>query len=355
MRLCVPDHSLLVPPHLQELYDMYMRELDERKLDRAMALDKVTTRHTIKVTNMKKVIDTITHRYINEVAATDLDKSNGSALVSRRALYPGSPSLVRVVTTCRTWTQTRRVCVTCALTTGAAKPKSAGTPCPPFCLSLSCKRTSCQLIICLPFGINRKAVLTVILHLCFAHLRDSNRVFKNSPHARQMKNSAVMTPPPIHINGKGNREVRTILTGSIYSGLFQFNSYLRAASCCELIQSVHFKQCGLLFELNSHLTRVADFSFSPTQRHKRNIRSNYSLWTQAFSLFIRHCTLDCANKQSIFVAGFKIKWSPSNLLSLCANVSGGWLREKMKKELWVRGTKCPLQNENLISERYRSD
>lgn len=47
--VCVPDHSLLVPPHLQELYDMYMRELDERKLDRAMALDKVTTRHTIKV------------------------------------------------------------------------------------------------------------------------------------------------------------------------------------------------------------------------------------------------------------------------------------------------------------------
>lgn len=47
--LCVADHSLLVPPHLQELYDMYLRELDERKLDRAMALDKATTRHTIKV------------------------------------------------------------------------------------------------------------------------------------------------------------------------------------------------------------------------------------------------------------------------------------------------------------------
>lgn len=47
--LCVPDHSLLVPAHLQELYDMYMRELDERKLDRAMALDKVAAKHTIKV------------------------------------------------------------------------------------------------------------------------------------------------------------------------------------------------------------------------------------------------------------------------------------------------------------------
>lgn len=42
----------------------------------------------------------------------------------------------------------------------------------------------------------------------FLCLRD--RVFKSSPHAKQIKNSAVMTPPPIHINGKGNREVRTI-------------------------------------------------------------------------------------------------------------------------------------------------
>lgn len=38
-----------MPPHLQELYDMYIRELDERKLDRAMALDKATTRHSMKV------------------------------------------------------------------------------------------------------------------------------------------------------------------------------------------------------------------------------------------------------------------------------------------------------------------
>uniref|UniRef100_A0A8C7RYP6 Kinesin-like protein n=1 Tax=Oncorhynchus mykiss TaxID=8022 RepID=A0A8C7RYP6_ONCMY len=38
---------------------------------------------------------------------------------------------------------------------------------------------------------------------------DNNHVFKGSPHARQMKHSAVLTPPPIHINGQGNREVRT--------------------------------------------------------------------------------------------------------------------------------------------------
>uniref|UniRef100_A0A3Q2GM47 Kinesin-like protein n=1 Tax=Cyprinodon variegatus TaxID=28743 RepID=A0A3Q2GM47_CYPVA len=37
---------------------------------------------------------------------------------------------------------------------------------------------------------------------------ERDRVFKSSPHARQIKNSAVMTPPPIHINGKGNRELQ---------------------------------------------------------------------------------------------------------------------------------------------------
>lgn len=46
---CVADHRLLVPPRLQELYDVYMRELDERKLERAVALDKVTSRQTVQV------------------------------------------------------------------------------------------------------------------------------------------------------------------------------------------------------------------------------------------------------------------------------------------------------------------
>lgn len=48
--LRVTDHSLPVPPHLQELYDMYMKELDDRKLEKAIGLEKVTIRQTIKVT-----------------------------------------------------------------------------------------------------------------------------------------------------------------------------------------------------------------------------------------------------------------------------------------------------------------
>uniref|UniRef100_A0A8D3DGR0 Kinesin-like protein n=1 Tax=Scophthalmus maximus TaxID=52904 RepID=A0A8D3DGR0_SCOMX len=117
------DGDLLVPPHLQELYDVYMRELDERKLDRAMALDKVTTRHTIKQISVSL--------YLN--------------IFSRDQVH--------------SW----------------------------------------------------------FFSSAFLRGRDNNRVFKSSPHARQMKNSAVMTPPPIHINGKGNREVRTFLSSHLDS------------------------------------------------------------------------------------------------------------------------------------------
>ncbi|CDQ79333.1 unnamed protein product [Oncorhynchus mykiss] len=53
-RQFINDHSLLVPPHLQELYGMYMRELDERNLDRAMALDKVTG-CTLKEASLPKI------------------------------------------------------------------------------------------------------------------------------------------------------------------------------------------------------------------------------------------------------------------------------------------------------------
>uniref|UniRef100_A0A7N8YBS8 Kinesin-like protein n=1 Tax=Mastacembelus armatus TaxID=205130 RepID=A0A7N8YBS8_9TELE len=123
-RQFIDDHSLLVPPHLQELYDMYMRELDERKLDRAMALDKGS---------LPKIALPIQGRDNMQ----DLDSDQESVRNMRSDNRHGQ--------TKNPW-------------------------------------------------------------LSFSLFRDSNRVFKSSPHARQMKNSSVMTPPPIHINGKGNRE-----------------------------------------------------------------------------------------------------------------------------------------------------
>uniref|UniRef100_A0A8C4T502 Kinesin-like protein KIF19 n=1 Tax=Erpetoichthys calabaricus TaxID=27687 RepID=A0A8C4T502_ERPCA len=53
-RLFINEHNLLVPPHLQELYEMYLRELEERNLDRVMALDKVIFR-TLKDGTLPKI------------------------------------------------------------------------------------------------------------------------------------------------------------------------------------------------------------------------------------------------------------------------------------------------------------
>ncbi|XP_038155209.1 kinesin-like protein KIF19 isoform X2 [Cyprinodon tularosa] len=135
-RQFIDEHSLLVPLHLQELYETYMRELDERKLERAVALDKVTTRQTIKEGSLPKIsLPTQGRDY-----TLDADSDQGSV----RNMF----------------TDTRR---------GQAKM--------------------------------RRHTLPPILPEA-----EPDRVFKSSPHARQIKNSAVMTPPPIHINGKGNRE-----------------------------------------------------------------------------------------------------------------------------------------------------
>ncbi|XP_034050610.1 kinesin-like protein KIF19 [Thalassophryne amazonica] len=141
-RRFIDDHSLLVPPHLQELYDVYMRELDERKLDRVMALDKVTIRCTTKEGSLPK----ITLPGQGRDSMQDLDSDQESI---------------------------RNVCID----TRRGPPRTRRHTLPPI----------------LP-----------------EPELDSNRVFKSSPHARKMKYSNTMTPPPIHINGKGNRELQHV-------------------------------------------------------------------------------------------------------------------------------------------------
>ncbi|XP_031417392.1 kinesin-like protein KIF19 [Clupea harengus] len=147
-RQFISDHSLLVPPHLQELYEMYMRELDEKSLDRIMALDKVTGR-TLKEGSLPKI--TLPSRGRDPLQELDSDQESVRTL--------GSDS--------------RR---------GRAK----------------IRRHTLPPILPEPEG-------------------DNNRVFKNSPHARQMKNHVVMTPPPIHINGLGNRGLHPCVPESALS------------------------------------------------------------------------------------------------------------------------------------------
>ncbi|XP_063076853.1 kinesin-like protein KIF19 [Engraulis encrasicolus] len=147
-RQFINDHSLLVPPHLQELYEMYMRELDERSLDRIVALDKVTGR-TLKAGPLPKI--TLASRGRDPLQELDSDQESVRTLGSDH----------------------RR---------GRAK----------------IRRHTLPPILPEPEG-------------------DNNRVFKNSPHARQMKNTVVMTPPPIHINGLGNRELHPCVPESALS------------------------------------------------------------------------------------------------------------------------------------------
>uniref|UniRef100_A0A674DYG2 Kinesin-like protein n=1 Tax=Salmo trutta TaxID=8032 RepID=A0A674DYG2_SALTR len=136
-RRFIDDHRLLVPPHLQELYWMYMRELDERNLDRS--LDKVSG-STLKG-SLPKI--TLPSRSLDPVQDLDSDQESIRTMGS----------------------ETRH---------GRAKTR----------------RHTLPPILPEPEG-------------------DNNHVFKSSPHARQMKRSTVLTPPPIHINSQGNREVRT--------------------------------------------------------------------------------------------------------------------------------------------------
>ncbi|XP_066560551.1 kinesin-like protein KIF19 isoform X2 [Amia ocellicauda] len=137
-RQFINDHSLLVPPHLQELYEMYIRELDERNLGRVMALDKVTIR-TLKDGSLPKI--PLPGRGRDPLLDMDSDQESVHTLLNesrhgrtrarRHTLPPIHP-----------------------------EPDSS----------------------------------------------NNNRVFKSSPHARQIKTSVVMTPPPIRINGRDSLE-----------------------------------------------------------------------------------------------------------------------------------------------------
>ncbi|KAK1794087.1 hypothetical protein P4O66_010989 [Electrophorus voltai] len=137
-RRFIDDHNLLVPPHLQELYELYIRDLDERNLSRVVALDKVAI-HTLKEGSLPKIA--LPSRGRDPLQELDSDQESIRTLGSE--------------------TRQERVKV-------------------------------------------RRHTLPPILPEPDS---DNNRVFKSSTHAKQMKKSVVMTPPPIHISGHGNREL----------------------------------------------------------------------------------------------------------------------------------------------------
>uniref|UniRef100_A0A3Q3AJ80 Kinesin-like protein n=1 Tax=Kryptolebias marmoratus TaxID=37003 RepID=A0A3Q3AJ80_KRYMA len=145
-RQFIDDHSLLVPPHLQELYHMYLRELDERKLERAMALEKMNNGSHFQEGSLPKIALPGQGRDFTQ----DVDSDQESV---------------------------RNMC-----------------------------------------SDNRRGQARIRRHTLPPILPESDdRVFKSSPHAKQIKSSSVMTPPPIHTNGRGNREVGAIVSGKNYT------------------------------------------------------------------------------------------------------------------------------------------
>ncbi|XP_041075643.1 kinesin-like protein KIF19 isoform X2 [Polyodon spathula] len=136
-RQFIDDHNLLVPPQLQELYELYLRELEERNLDRVMALDKFTIR-SLKDGSLPKIH--LPGKGRHPVQDVDSDQESVRTMGS----------------------ETRSI-----------RGKARRHTLPP--------------IIPEPES-------------------DNNRVFKTSPHVRQLKHSTVMTPPPIHVNGMVNQE-----------------------------------------------------------------------------------------------------------------------------------------------------
>ncbi|KAK1163744.1 kinesin-like protein KIF19 [Acipenser oxyrinchus oxyrinchus] len=136
-RQFIDDHNLLVPPQLQELYELYLRELEERNLDRVMALDKFTIR-SLKDSSLPKIH--LPGKGRHPVHDVDSDQESVRTMGSETRSIRG---------------KVRRHTLPPIIT----EPES-----------------------------------------------DSNRVFTTSPHARRLKHSVVMTPPPIHVNGMVNQE-----------------------------------------------------------------------------------------------------------------------------------------------------
>ncbi|XP_042308114.1 kinesin-like protein KIF19 isoform X2 [Sceloporus undulatus] len=133
-RKIIRESQLLVPSHLEELYQAYLQDLEEGGLEQVTALDNVAAR-ALKDTSVPK-LPTLPAESI-----LDSDQESVRTLGSENQQQP--------------WRDSRR-----------------GTL-PPLVPEME---------------------------------SEANQVFKTSPRARQIKNSAVVTPPPIHINGVISQE-----------------------------------------------------------------------------------------------------------------------------------------------------
>ncbi|XP_030390553.1 kinesin-like protein KIF19 isoform X2 [Gopherus evgoodei] len=134
-RQIIHEYHLSVPHHLEELYEIYLRELEEGSLDQVASLDRVAAK-ALKDTTLPKI-----PQLPAAESALDSDQESVRTLGSEHQLLLQHHS--------------RRHAL------------------PPLVLDAE---------------------------------SDPAQVFRTSPRVRQIKSSAVLTPPPIHVNGMVTQE-----------------------------------------------------------------------------------------------------------------------------------------------------
>ncbi|XP_043941071.1 kinesin-like protein KIF19 isoform X2 [Protopterus annectens] len=137
-RKIIKDHNLVIPRQLEDLFDIYFRELQEGRLERIVTIDKVELK-SLKETSLPRI--PIQLKRGDLVQDTDSDQDSNK-------IY-GSENLQRKLSQWNTL--------------------------PPLVRDSE---------------------------------SDNNKVFTTSPRSRQIKNSTVIIPPPIHIIGMVNQKAR---------------------------------------------------------------------------------------------------------------------------------------------------
>ncbi|KAF7236874.1 Kinesin-like protein KIF19 [Varanus komodoensis] len=151
-RQVIHDSQLCVPSHLEQLYQTYLHELEEGGLDRVTIIDRAAAR-ALKVLHSPRTVKCVHSCHLQDTSVPklpplpvenilDSDQESVKTLGSESQQLP--------------WRDPRR---------GALPPLIPETD-----------------------------------------SSEASQVFKTSPRARQMKNSAVVTPPPIHVNGMVSQE-----------------------------------------------------------------------------------------------------------------------------------------------------
>ncbi|XP_075072932.1 kinesin-like protein KIF19 isoform X1 [Mixophyes fleayi] len=138
-RRIITDHNLTVPHHLEDLYELYLRELEEGTLARISIIDRASVMALKDSQNSLPKLPQITAEEISQ----ELDSDQESV---------------------RTFGSDNR--------------------------NLN----------------HRESYRRILPRLLSEAESDTNKVFKTSPRARHFKNSTVVTPPPINMNGMVRKE-----------------------------------------------------------------------------------------------------------------------------------------------------